>query len=134
MFSGVEKGFIGNEWVKYKLDIESLLCTTKHVEKTSCNEVSTIWIWHWMRNHTKNQWQQNLFTKIILTHLFLVHLFTPPRNHQKLAKIFCFQGVEKGCIGKKWVNKTFMIRLTIFCSILVNDFYIPRRVSNWVNN
>ena len=25
-------------------------------------------------------------------------------KHQKTVKIFCFHGVEKGCIGNKWVN------------------------------
>ena len=35
--------------------------------------------------------------------------YSTPRKHQKtenLAVFWCFQGVEKGCIWKKWVNNS----------------------------
>ena len=32
-------------------------------------------------------------------------LFSTPWKHQKTSKVFwCFQGVEKGCIGNEWVK------------------------------
>ena len=38
-----------------------------------------------------------------LTHLFPMHPFSTPWKHQKTLQ-FCFQGVEKGFFGNKWVN------------------------------
>ena len=38
--------------------------------------------------------------KIPLTHLFLMHPFFAPREHQIISLFCCFQGVEKGCIEK----------------------------------
>ena len=44
--------------------------------------------------------------KVRLSHLFPMHSFLPPENIRKpYVFILCFQGVEKGCIGKKWVKK-----------------------------
>ena len=37
---------------------------------------------------------------IPLTHLFLMHPFFTPREHQIISLFCCFQGVEKGCIEK----------------------------------
>ena len=37
-----------------------------------------------------------------LTHLFPMHPFSTSWKHQKTVR--CFQEVEKGCIGNKWVN------------------------------
>ena len=39
------------------------------------------------------------FTQVYLTHLFPMHPFS---TH--LTVFWCFQGVEKGCIGNKWLN------------------------------
>ena len=39
-----------------------------------------------------------------LTHLFLVHPFSTPRKTENLTVSRCFQGLEKGCIGNKWVK------------------------------
>ena len=38
---------------------------------------------------------------LLLTHSFPVHFFSTPWKHQK---IWCFQGVEKGCIENEWVK------------------------------
>ena len=41
-----------------------------------------------------------------LTHSFPMHPFSPPLKTSENLKVFrCFQGGEKGCIGKEWVNK-----------------------------
>ena len=43
-----------------------------------------------------------------LTHLFTMHPFSTPLKTSENRKVFgCFQGVEKGYIGKKWVNASF---------------------------
>ena len=42
------------------------------------------------------------FTHNYLIHLFLMHHFSTPWKHQ---------GVEKGCIRNKWVNKSFKEKL-----------------------
>ena len=47
----------------------------------------------------------------VLTHLFPMHPFSTPWKHQKTDRI-CFQGVEKGCIGDKWV-KEIMARIIV---------------------
>ena len=42
---------------------------------------------------------------IILTHLFPMYLFVYTMKTSKNITVFwCFQGVEKECIGNKWVN------------------------------
>ena len=42
---------------------------------------------------------------ISLTHLFRMHSISTPLKHLKNLTVFwCFQGVEKGCIGNKWIN------------------------------
>ena len=35
----------------------------------------------------------------------------PIKISENLAFFWCFQGVEKGCIGNKWVNANFFINL-----------------------
>ena len=43
----------------------------------------------------------------VLTHLFPMHLFcTLLKTSENLAIFRCVQGVEKGCIGDKWINAT----------------------------
>ena len=44
---------------------------------------------------------------LLLTHLFLMHPSSTPWKHQKTDVFLMFLegGVEKGCIGKKWVNQ-----------------------------
>ena len=42
------------------------------------------------------------FARTKLTHLFPIHPFSTSWKHQKTVR--CFQEVEKGCIGNKWVN------------------------------
>ena len=32
-----------------------------------------------------------------------------PLKTSENRKVFCFQGVEKGCIGNKWVNGAFVL-------------------------
>ena len=32
--------------------------------------------------------------------------YNPLKSSKNFAVFWCFQGVEKGCIGKKWVNRT----------------------------
>ena len=40
-----------------------------------------------------------------LTHLSPIHPFSTPLETSENRKVFwCFQGVEKGCTGSKWVN------------------------------
>ena len=41
---------------------------------------------------------------LLLTHLLAMHPFPTPWKHQKA--FWCFQGIEKGCIGSKWVKVT----------------------------
>ena len=40
---------------------------------------------------------------LLLSHLFPIHTFPSPEKQQKV--FWCFQQVEKGCIGKRWVKK-----------------------------
>ena len=41
----------------------------------------------------------------LLTHSFQMHPFSTPLKTSENRKIFyCFLGVEKGCIGNKWVK------------------------------
>ena len=41
----------------------------------------------------------------ILTHFFPMHPFSTPLKTSENHKVFwCFQGVEKGCIGNEWVK------------------------------
>ena len=47
----------------------------------------------------------NFLGKEKLTHFFPMQSFFTPWKYQKNRKVFwCFQGVEKGCIGNEWVN------------------------------
>ena len=39
-----------------------------------------------------------------LIYLFPIYPFSTPWKHKKTRKVFCFQGVEKGCSRNKWVN------------------------------
>ena len=42
---------------------------------------------------------------IILTYSFPMHPFSTPWKHQKTLRFSdVFNGVQKGCIGKEWVN------------------------------
>ena len=41
----------------------------------------------------------------IITHSFPMHPFSTPWKHQKTLRFYCFQGVEKGCIGNEWVKQ-----------------------------
>ena len=48
-----------------------------------------------------------VFWKPGLSHLVRYHIFLlNPFAHRKV--FWCFQGVEKGCIGNKWVNSVFL--------------------------
>ena len=38
-----------------------------------------------------------------VTHLFPMYFFSTPQNIRRL-RVFCFQEIEKGYIGNKWVN------------------------------
>ena len=41
----------------------------------------------------------------VLTQLFPMHPFSTRWKHQKTLQVFwCFQSVEKGCIGNNWVK------------------------------
>ena len=40
-----------------------------------------------------------------LTHLFPMHFSLPLKISENRKVFCCFQGLEKGCIGNKWVNK-----------------------------
>ena len=42
--------------------------------------------------------------KEVLTHLFPKHPFSIPWKHETVRVFWYFQGLEKGCIGNKWVN------------------------------
>ena len=39
------------------------------------------------------------------THSFPMHLSLPSENIENRKVFWCFQGIEKGCIGKEWVDK-----------------------------
>ena len=46
-----------------------------------------------------------------LTHFFPMHPFPTPWKHQETLRFSdFFQGVEKGCIGNKWVNSISHVR------------------------
>ena len=51
---------------------------------------------------------------IFLTHSFPMHPFSTSWKHRKV--FWCFQGVEKGCIGNEWVklDNTFFWKLHVF--------------------
>ena len=57
-----------------------------------------------------------------LTHLFLVHPFSTPRKTENLTVSRCFQGLEKGCIGNKWVKFVEIFWDNIF-KFLWTEFY-----------
>ena len=38
----------------------------------------------------------------------------PLRTSESLTVFWCFRGVEKGCIGNKWVNTILYIRIMLF--------------------
>ena len=41
----------------------------------------------------------------LLAHLFPMHTFSKPLKTSENRTVFwCFQGIEKGCIGYKWVD------------------------------
>ena len=44
-------------------------------------------------------------TSPLLTHFLPMHSFSKPRKH--FPVFWCFHGVEKGCIGDKWVNNIY---------------------------
>ena len=48
--------------------------------------------------------------KKFLIHLFPMHHFYTPwkTSEKRLTVLWCFQGVEKGCIGDEWVNGKFI--------------------------
>ena len=46
----------------------------------------------------------NLFSH--LTRLFPMHPFSAPLKTENITVFWCFPGVEKGCIGNKWVKVT----------------------------
>ena len=54
-----------------------------------------------------------------LTHLFLMRLFSTPMR----TVFWCFQGVEKGRIGNKWVNKG-QVNVFVKCLKLVRMYTI----------
>ena len=53
-------------------------------------------------------------TQSLLTHLFPMHPLNPLRTSESLTVFWCFRGVEKGCIGNKWVNTILYIRIMLF--------------------
>ena len=64
----------------------------------------------------------------LLTRLFPMHPFLYPLKISENRKVFwCFQGAEKGCIGKKWVNSTFWGQWKkYFTWTSTNDVYLTR--------
>ena len=56
-----------------------------------------------------------------LSHLLTMHPFSTPWKHQK-AVVFCFQGVEKGWIGKEWVKNNLLLFLMLSGKMEVIDF------------
>ena len=52
----------------------------------------------------------NAFVFVDLSHLFQMQYFF---THWKHKKVFCFQGVLKGCIRNKWVKGRLQILLLI---------------------
>ena len=38
----------------------------------------------------------------------------PSKTSENLTVFWCFQGVEKGCIGNEWVNVTFTIIISFY--------------------
>ena len=56
----------------------------------------------------------------LLTHLFQMHPFSTSWKKSENHKIFwCFKGVEKGCIGNKWVTKVWNFCLSIFIFVFI---------------
>ena len=51
-----------------------------------------------------------LLNPFVLSALF----FYPLKTLENLPVFWCIQGVEKGCIGNKWVNRSKNSRVTIF--------------------
>ena len=76
----------------------------------------------------------------LLTRLFPMHPFLYPLKISENRKVFwCFQGVEKGCIGKKWVNSKFWGQWKkYFTWVSTNDVYLTRyfmlQRSSWRKN
>ena len=57
----------------------------------------------------------------LLIYLFPMHPFSAPSKHQKTV-FCCFQGVEKGCIGNKWVNVAVFFKKVIGSYVNIVQF------------
>ena len=75
-----------------------------------------------------NHYQSLFYSKITkdsLTHSFPMHPFPTAWKHLKTSenrKVFwCFQGVEKGCIGNEWVKTKTSMHL-VWCSMFSLNF------------
>ena len=47
-----------------------------------------------------------------LTHFWIMFPFNLPENSRKPLIFWCFQGVEKGCLGNEWVNLSWIQTFT----------------------
>ena len=68
-------------------------------------------------------WLMSIFFRTILSdnHSITINAFVPNapslnplRTSESLTVFWCFRGVEKGCIGNKWVNTILYIRIMLF--------------------
>ena len=67
-----------------------------------------------------NRIKANIINPFVLNAPFLYSL----RTSKNLKVFWCFQGIEKGCIGKRWVNTTwksehrneFFLRWSLTCT------------------
>ena len=103
-FSGSRKGDIGNKWIKDQLYfagfrhcilfqtiyafLREWIVNTKAFESYLCNRF--IQLYHLNKTN-------QMYT---LIHLFPMHPFFTRWKQKTLAFFLCFQGIEKGCIGK----------------------------------
>ena len=64
---------------------------------------------------------------------FQCTLFLPPQNIKSRRVLWCFQGVEKGCIGNKWVKEwlLLLVLLNVTIRFLVFIVICTIAVYNW---
>ena len=66
-----------------------------------------------------SKWWIKCFYQFFLSATFLY----PLKTSENLIVFWCFQGVEKGCIGNKWVKLSVYIQILYFCnSSFLNSF------------
>ena len=85
---------------------------------------------HYHHKHMVRHDNSSIRNKDVTENLLLLNLFfpnapfsNPLKTSETLTVFWCFQGVEKGCIGKKWVNSlykssipsTHFRSMTFFC-------------------